>query len=167
MRPVVLSALSLHLFTMLMSVLSWCFFTTECFLLTNTLLSIIGVIYCNTAHSCLMMNWNLIIYVCAKPLCLYVAGFFGFKFDVVRLVWAQISPGKDEEKISFWFHHHKHGWKTSGRLVKHIQWFHLNECWNTVLNSGLWQWRLHPVVLARTRLENVLTSHQKCEWCQI
>lgn len=98
MRPVVLSALRLHLFKMLMSVLSRCFFTTKCFLLTNTLLFIIGVIYCNTAHSCLMMNWNLIIYVCAKPLCLYVAGFFVFKFDVVRLVWAQISPGKDEER---------------------------------------------------------------------
>lgn len=163
MRPVVLSALRLHLFTFLMSVLSWCFFTTKCFLLTNTLLFIIGVIYCNTAHSCLMMWWtgtwlfmfvqNHFVFMLQVSL-----GFFGFKFDVVRLVWAQISPGKDEENISFWFHHHKHGRKTSGRLVISggFTWMNVGTpFWTAVSGNDVFGWKTSWLLI------------RNIKWCQI
>ena len=37
-----------------------------------------------------------------------------------------------------WFCCHKHGWKVSWHLIKHIQWFHTYQSWNTIWNSGLW-----------------------------
>ena len=82
---VVLSALRLHFFT-------------KCFLLTNTLLFNIGVIHCNAAHSCLMMcRTGIWLFTFVQNHFVFMlqvsSGFFGFKFDVVRLVWAQISPG--------------------------------------------------------------------------